>query len=250
MKKIYLFSALLIYSFLPAQISAVGIGTSYPEQKLHLDNSVGTLRVESLDKNNNEYNGGNIDDQATYPLYVDSNGILTLTPVALENSNGYDAIDDAEIPQSTIRLPPSDSDGKIEGTFFTYSITVPRDAILEIKYSISFEVYQTDLPSPTKIRDGAARRISTYYTLDNLPRKYGQASKCYLNNNQMNPTPYTATDILGAAGQLYNSSTIYVKLTPGPHTINFKAEVSSNLPSMATLVKFAVDTDSVFMRLY
>lgn len=249
MRKIYLLTALLLCNFLIAQ-SGVGIGTTTPQQKLHLEKSVGTVRVESLDKDNSVFNGGNSDPAATYPLYVDSSGILSLDLQTLTNSNGGDAIDNATIPAATIRLSSLDADGKVEATFFTYSITVARPSILEVKYSVSFDVYQTDSPTLTMIRDTGARRISTYYTLDNLPRKYGQASKSYMNNNVNNPAPYIATDKIGSVGQIYNSSSTYIQLPTGTHTISFKAEVSSNLPSLSTLVRMAVSTDSVFMRLY
>lgn len=251
MRNTYLTPALLLCFFLQAQTNAVGIGTTTPQQKLHLGSSVGTLRVESLDKDNNVVNGGNVNPTATYPLYVDSNGILSLKLETLANSNGSDAIDHTTIPSSAIRMTTGDADGKVEATFYTYTITVPRAAILEVKYSVSFQVYQSEVAGTyTMIRDGGARRISSYYTLDASPRKYGQASRNYLNNNINNPAPFASLDRLGAVGNLYNSSTTYVQLTPGVHTLRFKAEVSSNLPAMATYVRMAIDTDSVFMRLY
>ena len=249
MRNTYILLALLLCNSLLSQNGSVGIGTTNPQQKLHLGNIVGTLRVESLDKDNNTYNGGNTEPTGTYPLYVDSNGVLTLHLHTLANSDGSDAIDNTTIPQSNIKLTTGDADGKIEATFHTYTITVTRPTILEVKYSVSFEVFLTDTPL-TMIRDGGARRISTYYTLDNAPRKYGQASRCYMNRNINNPAPYTSLERIGATGQLYNSSTTYVQLTTGTHTLSFKAEVSSNLPSQATFVRMAVDTDSVFMRLY
>ncbi|ESU29908.1 hypothetical protein FLJC2902T_03880 [Flavobacterium limnosediminis JC2902] len=249
MKKLYTLITLLVSVFLQAQTAAVGIGTTNPQQKLHLDDSVGTLRIESLDKDNNAYNGGNLQPGGTYPLYVDSNGILTLSTQALTNSDGLDAIDHMSIPTSSITLTTDDADGKVEKTFFTYTITVPRAAVLEVKYSLSFEVYQTNSPL-TMIRDGGARRITTYYTLDSATRKYGQASKCYMNQNINNPAPFLPTERIGATGQLYNSSTTYIQLTPGTHTVHFKTELSSSLPSLETYVRLAVDIDSVFMRLY
>lgn len=251
MRNAYLITALLLCFSLQAQTSAVGIGTTNPQQKLHLGNSVGTLRVESLDKDNNIANGGNLNPTGTYPLYVDSNGVLSLQLQTITNSDGSDAIDHTTIPSSNIRMTTGDADGKVESTFYTYTINVTRAAILEVKYSVSFQVYQSEVSGAlTMIRDGGARRVSTYYTVDALPRKYGQASRNYLNNNLNNPAPYASLDRLGAVGNLFNSSTTYVQLTPGVHTLRFKAEISSNLPAMATYVKMAIDTDSVFMRLY
>lgn len=249
MRNFYTLTTVFVSILLQAQAGSVGIGTSNPQQKLHLDKGIGTLRIESLDKDNNTYNGGNLQPTGSYPLYVDSNGILTLNMQTYANSDGIDAFDNTTIPTSTLKLTAGDTDGKVETNFFSYTITVTRDAILEVKYSLSFEVYQTDAPL-TMIRDGAARRISTYYTLDSGTRRYGQSSKSYLNRNINNPLPFLSTDRIGATGQLYNSSTTYISLTPGTHILNFKAEVASDLPSQATFIKLAIDTDSIFMRLY
>lgn len=249
MRNFYFLTTFLCFFSINAQTGAVGIGTSNPQQKLELDKSVGTLRIESLDKTNNSYNGGNLQPSGTYPLYADSNGFLTLSMQPFANSDGDDAYDNLTLPAASVKLIPFDIDGKNETTFFTYNITVTRAAVLEVKYSLSFEVYQSDAPL-TMICDGGSRRISTFYTVDAATRRYGEASKCYMNKNINNPLPFLPTDRIGAVGQLYNSSTTYIKLTPGSHTLNFKAEVSSNLPSLATYVKLAVDTDSIFMRLY
>lgn len=249
MRNFYTLSTFLLYFSLSAQTGAVGIGTSNPQQKLDLDKSIGTFRIESLDKDNNPFNGGNFEPDATYPLYADSNGFLTLKMMPYANSDGTDAFDHTAIPTSSLKLTAGDADGKIETTFFTYTISVNRPATLEVKYSLSFEVFQTDSPL-TMIRDGGARRISTFYTVDSSPTRYGQASKCYMNRNINNPAPVPSTETIAAVGQLYNSSTTYIPLSAGTHTIHFKAEVSSNLPSQPTYVRLAIDTDSVFMRLY
>ncbi|HSD13262.1 MAG TPA: hypothetical protein VLB74_01295 [Flavobacterium sp.] len=250
MRNTYIITALLLCFYLQAQTSAVGIGTTNPQQKLHLENSVGTLRVESLDKDNNEFNGGNASPTGTYPLYVDSDGVLKLILEPLYNSNGQDALDNLTIPTSFINLPFSDPDGKAETTFKTYTITVARESILEVKYSISFEVFQNNASPPAKINDAAARRISTYYTLDTGTRRYGQSDRCYMNNSINNPAAYPAPEILASTGHGYNSTTTYVVLTPGTHTLYFKAEVSTNLPALLTYVKLVTDVDSIFMRLY
>ncbi|MET0759473.1 MAG: hypothetical protein ABWZ56_03580 [Flavobacterium sp.] len=238
MKKFYISFLLLLTVKVIAQTSGVGIGTSDPQQKVHLANSVGTVRIEGLDKNHNGYNGGLVRPaNVTYPLYVDGNGVLTLKMDPYTNSDGSDAIDNSALPLTNLELLAGDADGKAETTFYTYNIVVTRAIILEIKYNISFDVYKNS--TLTLINDGGARRISTFYTVDSGTRRYGPASKCYFNN---------ATE--GVTGTLYNSSTTYIPLSVGAHSIKFKAEVSTATPSIATYVKLAVDTDAVFMRFY
>jgi len=250
MKNTYIIPAVLLINSISAQVSGVGIGTTTPQQKLHLENSVGTVRVENLDKVNNLYNGGIATPTATYPLYVDSNGILTLDLLPLANSDGLDAIDHLSIPRSSVTLTATDTDGKQEETILSYDITVARNTILEIKYSLSFEVYNNNLAGLQMLKDGSARRVSTFYILNDQPRRYGQTSKCYMNNNINNPAPFPATDKIGSVGPLYNSSSSYIQLTPGTHNIKLKAEVSSGMPSLATYVRLATDVDSIFMRMY
>lgn len=238
MNNFYLSLLLLVTIKGIPQTSGVGIGTSNPQQKLHLASSVGTVRIEGLDKNNSDFNGGLVStSDVTYPLYVNCNGVLSLEMDPYTNSDGSDAIDNLILPATNLQLLATDSDGKAVTTFYTYSINVSRPIILEIKYNISFDVYKNS--SLVLINDGGARRISTFYSVDNSARRYGSASKCYFNNA-----------FQGASGTSYNSSTTYIPLTAGPHTIKFKAEVSTALPSIATYVKLAVDMDAVFMRFY
>lgn len=243
MTKNYLFITLLIAFTSNAQ-TGVGVGTTNPQQKLHIANSVGTLRIEGLDKNNCVYNGGLVNPaNVTYPLYVDGNGVLTLKMDPYLNSDGTDAIDNSMFPATNLTLLAGDVDAKEQTVFYTYNITVTRPVMLEIKYNISFDVYKDN--TLALINDGGARRISTFYTVDAGTRRYGPASKCYFNN-----------DVAGATGTLYNSSTTYISLATGAHTIKFTAEVSTAAPSLgsfasiATYVKLAVDSDSVFMRFY
>jgi len=178
MKNLYIMPLIiLLSSSLHAQVAGVGIGTTNPQQKLHLAQSVGTLRIEGLDKNNNFFNGGLTNPATTtYPLYVDSNGILTLEMDPYENSDGSDAFDNLTLPAFNVTLPAADTDGKVEAILYTYNIAVTRPVLLEIKYNLSFDVFQTS--ALAIVNDDSARRISTYYTLGSGTRKYVQASKC------------------------------------------------------------------------
>ena len=237
-KKYFFFTYLLCLSGF-AQ-TGVGIGTTNPQQQLHLAGATGTLRVDGLNSTNNPYNGG---AGKTYPLYVNSNGDLTLQLATFQNSDGSDALT-SSTPLITTNLTMLAGVGSSTQNIviLPYTITVNRPAVLEIKYNISFNVYST--AALTKIKDIYARRISTFYTVDGGTRRYGQSSKCYYNNNQ---------DIVlanAAEGTMYNSSTTYIPLTAGTHTIRFYGELNTGDVKKNTHVVFAPDNDSVFMRLY
>lgn len=229
----------------------VGIGTTNPQQQLHLASATGTIRVESLDGINSTYNGGDVNGDSdltndTFPLYVDGNGVFTLELVPLYNSEHSDALDHATLPSSEVTLSATDADGVEVAQLFTYSVGVNRAAILEVKYNLSFEVYED--AANTKITDYFARRISTYFQVDGVStRKYGPASKCYTNQSAN-----------GVVGTLYNMCTAYIFLpAAGTYNVSFYGEVSSGTKgggggttSKATHVKFAVENDSLLFRLH
>jgi hypothetical protein len=230
--------------------TGVGINTTNPQQALHLGGSTGTVRVEGLNSTNNIYNGGGFDK--TVPLYVDQNGDFTLQVAPFQNSDGSDAWSTSTpliTTSLTIPAPASSPNNGVRNVvILPYTITLTKPAVLEIKYNISFEVLRNAVP--TKLKSVRARRVSNFYTVDApvllaTTRRYGQASKCYYNNNGPVADPVNA-----AQGNMYNSSTTYINLTAGTHTIRFYGEASTGSTNDITLVNFAVGNDSVFMRIH
>ena len=255
-KNIVLFLFLLSCSVF-SQTSGVGINKDNPQQTLHLGSQTGTIRVDGLNSTNNTYNGGGIDK--TYPLYVDHNGDLILKGSTSQNSDGSDAFNAATINGSvsiTTAQIPNDGYETVEITSYTF--TVNRNVILEIKYSLSVEVFSNS--ALALIKDPHARNITNFFTL-NTPiltattRRYAPSSKCYFNFNDpiirasgaLEPSAAAAN---AASGFIYNSSTSYLNLTPGTHTIRLYGTVSSGSANRPTFVRFAGGPDSIFIRLY
>jgi len=242
---------LLFYSSLTYSQTGVGIGTTSPRQKLHIASTTGSLRVESLNGTNNTYNGGDVNGDLdltndTFPLYVNGSGEFSLQFVPLYNSEDSDALDHSVLPSSEVTLVATDVDGIQTEKLFTYSISVNRPAILEVKYNLSFDVYAD--ASGTKITDYLARRITTYFQVDGVStRKYGPAAKCFTNKS-----------INGVTGRLYNVCTAYITLPgAGIYDVSFYGEVSSGVKAggpgtnaKATHVKFAVGNDTLLFRLH
>ena len=228
----------------------VGINTTNPQQSLHVAGSSGTVRIESLNSANNSYNGGDANGDLdptndTYPLYVDENGDFTLELKTPVNSEEFDAFDDTSLPNSSLYLATTDSDGVISTEITSYSVTVPRASLLEVKYSISFEVYLDATLNP--ITDNLARRIVNFVRVSGQTRVYGRSSKNYSNSTSA-----------GVNGTMYNSATTYVTLpSAGTYTISIYGGVGSNIKgggggtlSKETYIEFAKGNDSVFMRVH
>lgn len=244
----------LIFSFIGinthAQVSGVGINKDNPQQALHLGSQTGTIRVEGLNSTNNSFNGGGTDK--TYPVYVDHNGDLTLKVSAFQNSDGSDAYTTTGVNGNlsiTTAQVPNDGYETVEITSYTF--TVARNTTLEIKYSLSIEVFANS--SLTIIKDQYARNITNFFTLDaptltSTTRRYAPSSKCYFNRNDIVLNPTAAPD--AATGFIYNSGTTYMTLTPGTHTIRFYGTACSGTSNRNTYVRFAGGPDSIFIRLY
>lgn len=257
-KKVLLFC--LFASFISyAQIQGVGINETVPEQKLHLGSQTGTIRVDGLNATNNDYNGGEVDK--TYPLYVDSNGDLTLEVTAYQNSDGDDEWTTAGINGTITIDNTGPNDGYEIVEILDIPIIVDRDVVVELKYSLSMEVFKNT--SYEIIRDDYARNITNFFTLDAptltaTTRRYGQSSKCYFNKNDYriaNSGAYSNTPIAGssanaATGFIYNSGTTYIPLAPGTHTLRFYGTASSGINNQPTHVRFAGGPDAIFVRIY
>jgi hypothetical protein len=241
--------ALFSFSISKAQVSGVGINESTPEQALHLGSQTGTIRVDGLNATNNSYNGGEVDK--TYPLYVDENGDMTLETSAYNNSDGNDAFLSTDPINSELSITLAQANDGYEVIEITsYNFTVDRNTVLEIKYSLSVEVFQNNLL--TTLRDPYARNITNFFTL-NTPvltpttRRYAAHSKCYFNYNY---ELGAASPPNASTGYIYNSGTTYVYLTPGTHTLRFYGSVCSGTSNRATFVRFAGGPDAVFLKLH
>lgn len=249
MKKRLLFLLILSINFSYSQVSGVGINEENPQQTLHLGSSTGTIRVDGLNSTNNTYNGGEVDK--TYPLYVNHNGDMTLETSAYNNSDGNDAYLSTDPINSEVSITLAQANDGYEVIEITsYSFTVTRLTILEIKYSLSIEVFQDNLLNI--IRDPYARNITNFFTLDTpvltpTTRRFAAHSKCYFNYNYENGAASLPN---ASTGYIYNSGTTYVNLTPGTHTLRFYGTVCSGVNNRATYVRFAGGPDAVFLKLH
>ena len=231
---------LILFLFTQVGLGQVGINTTNPQQALHIAHSeilpfLGKMRVESLDYTNNVYNGGDVNADGNvgndiFPLYVDENGDFTLESMPLMNSEDIDALNDTNLPTSTVYLAPTDINGGESTSIVTYTIAVNRAALLEVKYNISFDVYLD--PLKAKITDNLARRIITYIDISGISRNYGPAGTCYSSGSTNSVT-----------GNLYTSSTAYISIpSAGTYDITIVGVVSSNIKAASTGGNFSEST--------
>jgi len=257
MKKLFI---ILFLSF-QCLFGQVGINTTNPQEKLHLAGSSGTIRVESLNAINNDYNGGEIvntptDYIDTYPLYVDQNGDFTLELKTYINTEATDALDDTTLPTNSVTVTSSTHKGTVNTEIKTYTITLSRPAFLEAKFNISHDIYKNN--TYEIISDALARSVSNWIEVSPDPdpsdgvsdRKYGHCSRTY-----------TSGSLNSITGPFYNGHTTYIKFEPvgtTVYTIKLMGEASSwakggpwdPYDSEPTYVEFATDSDFLFFRFH
>ncbi|WP_333807908.1 hypothetical protein [Flavobacterium sp.] len=261
MKKNYL---LLILLSSLSVLGQVGIGTTNPQETLHIGGNTSTIRVEGLDVINNDLNLG---PTKLTPVYVDNQGNFTLEKRGysfggsgnilplnfLQYSTNF-------IPNNPLGLPaPFDKYGVIINSDLTNesqtgllerrAIAVPTNSMIEVKYAVSLCFSSTNLavpPHSTYITDKKTRVIQTYFCIDinsdglsadeeNL--KYGVKGQYY------------ASDAGGTRGYPYMNSQGYVDLPAGNHTIYFYGVVI-DAPNTFTSVGFGGANEYLKIRLY
>lgn len=220
----------LFFGISYSQGGFVGINTSEPQQSLHIAGLDSSFRIEMLDSINNLSNRNILNA----PLYVDAAGLLTLEFDLLYNTNSGDEIDIDSASSSITQFGVENLDQEI----FTKTVIVARPSYLEVKFSLSFEIFLNE--QQDKITDQIARVVRNYILLNgSTARKYGMTSKCYINSQAQ-----------GVNTTYYNNASTYIFLSEGTHILSFYGSVGSGSLVDATHVKFGVDQDQILMRLY
>lgn len=236
MVKKYLFFTCLVCFHAFSQVSGVGINTENPQQALHLGSPTGTVRVEGLNNPNNLYNGGGVNN--TFPLYVDNNGDFSLENKVLQNSGSTIAWTPLSLTSSSITVPNTGT-GSVTVLLYSQSITVTKPSVLEVKYSLSFDVKRDAI---SNLKSTRSRAITNYFTIDAGTRKFGQSGKCFYSYD---------TASINAQGTMYNGANTLISLpTAGTYVLKLWGNVSTGPNKEATLVDFATGYSSFFLKLY
>ena len=247
-----------IFLFVYGGISQVGIGTINPQQELHIAGDNSTIRIESLNSVNSTYNDG----VKLAPSFVDGNGNLSLfggSGSGMLPLNFLLTVPNF-IPDNPYgHIPPYDETGVVInsttiqsenfGEIGTVLVTVPSDALIEIKYGVTTYIRGSDMtatPPWTEPTQGEAVQIGIYFCID-------------IDNDGLNPVELN--DKYGIKGMNYESSfggidghpymngQGYMELPAGTHKIYFYGVVKDNTSSY-TSVGFGGAEDYLKIRVY
>lgn len=246
----YYILCLFIGGFVQAQ---VGINTTNPQQELHVAGATEKVKVEGLNTTNNVNNLGPLNSTK---VYVDADGDLTLATSTrnveiLFDSENY--LEDAATPNNLINQTGGGFGYNVAGIPLAgipgSSFTLTKPAIIEVNYSVSWQVYKTASASG-RIADEHARIIQTGIFF----RDAGTMAPVLTDvlGNFINDGPWCVDvnsggtvcnewgGMLGINGQFYNNSNAkngeyanyhntasdYVRLNPGTYIAYFAAQLA------------------------
>ena len=253
-------TSILITLLFVAQLglAQVGIGTTSPQEDLHIADGTGTLRIEGLNSTFNTLNNGT----TLSPVYVDSDGNITLgdignvggnTPLNFLIDVGNFIEDDPYDPVITgtgsVVNSPLGSSMAVD-TIATVALTVPQDAIVEVKYGVTLVVTGNDLslgcPCFYHTYDEAVT-MNTYFRIDTNGN--GVIDGTELNETYGLKGQYYETNFGGSTGYPYMNGQGYVELAAGTYTLFFYGEVRDSTASY-TSVGFGGAQDYMKIRIY
>ena len=259
MKRLALFLIVILFSFNFELLSAqVGINTANPQELIHVAGANENVRVEGLSNVvPTEYNPDNAGVGSTTRVFVNAQGDLILGSATdgvglLVDSANY--LDDDENQYNIIIQKGYGSGYNPAGTPIEPNaiFTLTTNAILEVNYSVTWNVYNEINNKRKRISDQRARIIHTgVYFMRNLINPSNplggipvilDADGNLINGKQwcIDPNPGTCNlyaGLIGLSGQFYKNSnsevgeyqnfqttgTDYVKLPPGTYIALFAA---------------------------
>lgn len=244
-----------IYILLLGQVafSQVGINTTTPQQEVHVAGATENVIVDGLNTSNHASNLGMLN---TTKVYVDADGDLTLA----SSSRNVEILFDSE--NYLVDAPTPDNLVNQTGGGFGYTVagiplagivgssfTLTKPAIIEVNYSVSWQVYKTASASG-RIADVHARIIQTgifFRETATLAPVLTDVLGNFINDGpwcvDVNAGGTVCNEVggmLGINGQFYNNSdskngeyanyhntaSDYVRLNPGTYTAFFAAQLA------------------------
>ncbi|PKA83667.1 hypothetical protein ATE92_1832 [Ulvibacter sp. MAR_2010_11] len=206
MKNITTLITLLLFTAF-AVSAQVGIGTTNPQETLHVSGNESTIRIEGL---NSENNNKNLGGASQYNVMVDAAGNLTLGNVSGEISSESNVA-------TPVVIQTTASSGLNSTELYTKSFTLTQRALVVITYYISVDFKSYD--GATNIADGRAKIAHNYFyigngTTANTSKAYGMTSSVYSNSNCDTATGY-----------VYNSRSTTISLAPGTYSVHLNGAV-------------------------
>lgn len=180
----------------------IGINTNNPARALHVAGNNNTVRIDEL----NQANNANYTTNDFMPVYVNTDGDLTLQPSLIQNFNPVNLVD---FINPAISIQSAAGDG-VFADIYTTSITLTQASIVQVNYQMSVDITRHD---GTQITDGASRLFRSWVEVNGASTHIAYDSGNYNNNSATGPY---------ANENYYLNGTGYIQLPAGTHQLQLR----------------------------
>jgi hypothetical protein len=253
MKKLIYFTIILFFNISFAQ---VGIGTTNPQQDLHVAGTTSTIRIESQNSVNEPILN---DGTELAPVFATPDGDLTIYPpgygggpvgnieplnflISFENFIPNGPYGDGTVVQN------DDTVIFAQEEIVRVPFTSPQTALIEVRYVMTIDLSDEFLPAPaaSTFQDISARTIHTYFYIDlnndgldatELSKVYGLHGEAYASYSQ------------GSVGYAFIHGVGYGGIPAGNHSLVFFGETNDGL-NINTFIGFGGSSDNLKIRIY
>lgn len=253
MKKTTFFIVLLVN----ISFSQVGIGTTEPQQDLHVAGATSTIRIESQ----NDINEPILNDGAKLaPVFVTKDGDLTLYPPGYSSGMGTGTLEPLNFLINIPNFVPNGTygDGTVVANpsgvtsatnqIVSVPFTSPQNALIEVRYVMTIDLSDQVLPAPaaSTFNDISARTVRCYFHIDlnndgldatELTKVYGLHGEAYTSFSQ------------GSVGYAFIHGVGYGSIPAGTHSLVFYGETADG-NNRETYVGFGGSSDYLKIRIH
>ncbi len=249
---------LLYLLFFTAWCSAqVGIGTTNPQQSLHIAGADSTIRFDTFNTTNSPLDNNGVD---LAPVFVHGKGDLVIGNGSGGNGNvplNFLIVDTNFIPDDPYGVGYNTGkvvnngigENHVEEFYRTKTFVLPQSAMIEVKFGVTMMIQGSDIslgPPFSDVTYDASIKIGTFFCIDvdNDGLDASERAKIYGINGQYYETQYG-----GITGYSYLNCQGYLELPAGTHRIYFFGVITDDNANY-TSVGYGGAMDYLKIRIY
>lgn len=188
--------------FVDGTNNRIGINTNTPQTAVHIAGNNQTVRIDEL----NQVNNVHYTTSDYMPVYVNTDGDLSLQPSLIQNFAPINLVD---FINPAISIQSATGEGVFQD-IETVTINLTQESLVQVNYQMSVDVTRHD---GTQIVDGATRIYRSWVEVNGATTHIAYDSGTYNNNNLTGPY---------ANENFYLNGNGYIQLPPGTHELRLR----------------------------